>query len=36
MIRIGRDIESRVLSRAVDAVGARRVFLNDGKTVIFR
>ncbi|QIG79191.1 formyltetrahydrofolate deformylase [Stakelama tenebrarum] len=36
MIRIGRDIEAQVLARAVDAVGARRVFLNGGKTVVFR
>lgn len=36
MIRIGRDIEAQVLARAVNAVGERRVFLNDGKTVVFR
>jgi formyltetrahydrofolate deformylase len=36
MIRIGRDIEAQVLARAIDAIGERRVFLNDGKTVVFR
>jgi formyltetrahydrofolate deformylase len=36
MIRIGRDIEAQVLARAVNALGERRVFLNDGKTVVFR
>ncbi|GAA0738751.1 formyltetrahydrofolate deformylase [Sphingomonas japonica] len=36
MIRIGRDIEAQVLARAVEAIGERRVFLNDGKTVVFR
>ena len=36
MIRIGRDIESLVLARAVNAVGERRVFLNGAKTVVFR
>ncbi|RIA44176.1 formyltetrahydrofolate deformylase [Hephaestia caeni] len=36
MIRTGRDIEAQVLARAVGAVGERRVFLNDGKTVVFR
>lgn len=36
MIRIGRDIEASVLARAVNAVGERRVFLNDGKTVVFQ
>lgn len=36
MIRIGRDIEALVLARAVNAVGERRVFLNDGKTVVFQ
>ncbi|HVJ00460.1 MAG TPA: formyltetrahydrofolate deformylase [Sphingomonas sp.] len=36
MIRTGRDIEAQVLARAVNAVGERRVFLNDGKTVVFR
>ena len=36
MIRIGRDIEAQVLARAVNAVGERRVFLNDSKTVVFQ
>jgi formyltetrahydrofolate deformylase len=36
LIRIGRDIEAQVLARAVTWVGERRVFLNGGKTVIFR
>ena len=36
LIRIGRDIEARVLARAVDALGERRVFLNGNRTVIFR
>jgi formyltetrahydrofolate deformylase len=33
---IGRDIEAQVLARAVNAIGERRVFLNGGKTVVFR
>ena len=36
LIRIGRDIEARVLARAVDAIGERRVFLNGKRTVVFR
>lgn len=36
LIAIGRDIEAQVLARAVNAIGERRVFLNDGKTVVFR
>ena len=36
LIRIGRDIESQVLARAVAWLGERRVFLNGGRTVIFR
>ncbi len=36
LIRIGRDIEAQVLARAVDAIGARRVFLNGHRTVVFR
>ncbi|PVX28916.1 formyltetrahydrofolate deformylase [Sphingomonas pokkalii] len=36
LIRIGRDIEAQVLARAVHAVGERRVFLNQGKTVVFQ
>lgn len=34
-VRIGRDIESRVLSRAVRWHLDHRVFLNDSKTVVF-
>lgn len=36
LIRIGRDIEAQVLARAVHAVGEHRVFLNQGKTVVFQ
>ena len=36
LIRIGRDIEAQVLARAVAWLGERRVFLNGGKTVVFR
>ena len=36
LIAIGRDIEAQVLARAVNAIGERRVFLNGGKTVVFR
>jgi formyltetrahydrofolate deformylase len=36
MIRIGRDIEAQVLARAVQWVGARRVFLNGQRTIVFR
>lgn len=36
MIRIGRDIEAQVLARAVQWVGARRVFLNGIRTIVFR
>ncbi|TGX53420.1 formyltetrahydrofolate deformylase [Sphingomonas gei] len=36
MIRIGRDIEAQVLARAVQWVGARRVFLNGLRTIVFR
>lgn len=36
LIRLGRDIESQVLARAVNAAGERRLFLNGGKTVVFR
>ena len=35
MIRSGRDIEARVLARAVNAVGERRLFLNGARTVVF-
>ncbi len=36
MIRIGRDIEAQVLARAVQWVGAHRVFLNGNRTIVFR
>ncbi|MGS1018211.1 formyltetrahydrofolate deformylase [Allosphingosinicella humi] len=36
MIHIGRDIEARVLARAVGWAAERRILLNGGKTVIFR
>ncbi|MBO9712311.1 formyltetrahydrofolate deformylase [Sphingomonas sp.] len=36
MIRIGRDIEAQVLARAVQWIGARRVFLNGARTIVFR
>lgn len=36
LVRIGRDIEARVLARAVGWVAERRVFLNGMRTVIFR
>ena len=36
LIRIGRDIESQVLARAVAWIGERRVFLNGNRTVVFR
>jgi len=36
LVAIGRDIEAQVLARAVNAIGDRRVFLNGGKTVVFR
>lgn len=35
LIAVGRDIERRVLSRAVRLHLERRVLLNDGKTVVF-
>ncbi len=35
LVRIGRDTECRVLSRAVRWHLEHRVFLNDGKTVVF-
>ncbi|MEM9285537.1 MAG: formyltetrahydrofolate deformylase [Pseudomonadota bacterium] len=35
MIEIGRDIEARVLARAVKAHGEGRVFLSGGRTVVF-
>lgn len=36
LVRIGRDIESRVLSRAIKWQLERRVLINDRKTVVFR
>jgi formyltetrahydrofolate deformylase len=36
LIRLGRDIEARVLARAVHWIGERRVFLNGLRTVVFR
>lgn len=36
MIRIGRDIEARVLARAVGWAAEHRVFLNGKRTVVFR
>jgi formyltetrahydrofolate deformylase len=36
LIRIGRDIESQVLARAVAWVGERRVFQNGNRTLVFR
>ncbi len=36
LIAIGRDIEARVLRRAVLAVAQQRVFPNNGRTVVFR
>ncbi|RYG89633.1 MAG: formyltetrahydrofolate deformylase [Alphaproteobacteria bacterium] len=36
LIRIGRDIEARVLARAVRWAAERRVFLNGVRTVVFR
>ncbi len=35
MVRIGRDIEARVLARAVGWLADRRVLLNGAKTVVF-
>ncbi|MEX2495631.1 MAG: formyltetrahydrofolate deformylase [Woeseia sp.] len=35
LVRIGRDVESRVLARAVTWHLDHRVFLNDAKTVVF-
>ena len=36
LVRIGRDVEARVLARAVRWVAERRVFLNGVRTVVFR
>ena len=35
LVAVGRDIESRVLARAVKLHLERRVFLNGRKTVVF-
>lgn len=36
LVAIGRDIEARVLARALASVAERRVFVNNGRTVVFR
>ena len=36
LVLIGRDIEARVLYRAIKAHSERRVFLNDNRTIVFR
>jgi formyltetrahydrofolate deformylase len=36
LVRIGRDIEARVLARAVRWTAERRVFLNGVRTIVFR
>lgn len=36
LARIGRDIEARVLARAVRWTAERRVFLNGARTIVFR
>ena len=36
LVRIGRDIEARVLARAVRWTAERRVFLNGARTIVFR
>ncbi|OBX20858.1 formyltetrahydrofolate deformylase [Erythrobacter sp. QSSC1-22B] len=36
LIRLGRDIEARVLARAVRWAAERRVFLNGARTLVFR
>ena len=36
LVLIGRDIETRVLYRAIKAHSERRVFLNDNRTIVFR
>ena len=36
LVRKGRDIERRVLARAVKYHLEDRVFVNDGKTVVFK
>ena len=36
LVLMGRDIESRVLYRAIKAHSERRVFLNDNRTIVFK
>ena len=36
LVTIGKDIEARVLYRAIKAHSERRVFLNDNRTIVFR
>jgi formyltetrahydrofolate deformylase len=36
LVSMGRDIESRVLYRALKAHSERRVFLNGNRTVVFK
>ena len=36
LVLMGRDIEVRVLYRAIKAHSERRVFLNDNRTIVFR
>ena len=36
LVLMGRDIEARVLYRALKAHSERRVFLNDNRTIVFR
>tara|TARA_B100000900_G_scaffold316829_1_gene275817 strand:- start:569 stop:1441 length:873 start_codon:yes stop_codon:yes gene_type:complete len=36
LVLMGRDIESRVLYRAIKAHSERRVFLNENRTIVFR
>ena len=36
LVLMGRDIEARVLYRAVKAHSERRVFLNDNRTIVFK
>ena len=36
LVSMGRDIEVRVLYRAIKAHSERRVFLNENRTIVFR
>ena len=36
LVLMGRDIESRVLYRAVKAYSEKRVFLNGKRTIVFK